>query len=332
MEIVQGIHQIKVPMPAGAALDHMNIYLVEGTKGNLLVDTGFDTPEAFGALRDALKFGGFGFKDLTVIVATHIHPDHYGMVDKLKQMSGANIALSDIEAKLIESRYMKTDNLLKQVRQLLKSNGVPEEDLTELTEASMAIRQSAGVVKPDIMLKDGEKITVATSEFKVIVTPGHSPGHICLYEPKRKLLFSGDHILPDIFPHIGLHPQSGENPLGDFFKSLEALSKLEVNFIFPGHGSVISGFKLRLSELSYYHEQRQRAIIRIIENDPKTAYQIATELPWMPGGDTIKFEKLSTLDKRLAVMETLAQLKLMMVEGKAEKVVKENINLYWAGG
>ena len=72
--------------------------------------------------------------------------------------------------------------------------------------------------------------------------------------------------------------------------------------------------------------------MRIIENDTKTAYQIATEIPWMPGGETVKFEKLSASDKRLAVMETLAHLKLLMTEGKAEKVVKENVNLYWAGG
>jgi glyoxylase-like metal-dependent hydrolase (beta-lactamase superfamily II) len=330
MEIVQGVHQIKVPLPG--ALDHVNLYLIEGTQGNLLIDTGFDTPEAFGALRDALKYSGFGFKDITVIAATHVHPDHYGMVDKLKQLSGAKVALSDIESKFIDSRYVKTDALIKQVKQLLSSNGVPEADLTELAEASMAIKQFVGVVKPDIILKDGDKITVASSEFKVVLTPGHSPGHICLYEPKRKLFFSGDEILPDIFPHIGFHPQSGENPLGDFFKSLETLSKLEINFTFPGHGSVFSGFKLRLGELRYYHEQRQRDIARIIENDTKNAYQIATEVPWMPAGESVPFNKLSAYDKRLAVMETLAELKLLVSESKAEKIVKENVDLYWAGG
>jgi len=283
-------------------------------------------------LRDTLKFSGFGFKDITVIAATHIHPDHYGLVDKLKQISGAKVALSDIEAKFIDSRYGKTDALLKQVKQLLASNGVPEADLTELAEASMAVKQFVGVVKPDIILKDGDKITVASSEFKVVLTPGHSPGHVCLYEPKRKLFFSGDHILPDIFPHVGFHPQSGVNPLGDFLKSLEALSKLEINFTFPGHGSVFSGFKLRLSELHYYHEQRQREIMRIIESDTKSAYQIATEIQWMPAGESVPFNKLSAFDKRLAVMETLAQLKLCVIESKAEKVAKENIDLYWAGG
>jgi glyoxylase-like metal-dependent hydrolase (beta-lactamase superfamily II) len=330
MEIVQGVHQIKVPMPG--AVDHMNVYLIEGTQGNLLIDTGFDTPEAFGALRDALKFSGFGFKDITVIAATHVHPDHYGMVDKLKQMSGARVALSEIEAKFIDSRYGKTESLLEEVKKLLASNGVPEADLTELAESSLAIKQFVGVVKPDIILKDGDKITVAASEFKVILTPGHSPGHICFYEPKRKLFFSGDHVLPDIFPHVGFHPQSGNNPLADFFKSLEALADLEVSFIFPGHGSVFSGLKLRLSELYYYHEQRQRSVMRIIENDTKSAYQIATEIPWMPAGESIQFNKLPAFDKRLAVMETLAELKLLASEGKAQKVTKENIDLYWAGG
>jgi glyoxylase-like metal-dependent hydrolase (beta-lactamase superfamily II) len=331
MEIVQGVHQIKLPLPAGA-LDHNNAYLIEGSNGNLLIDTGFDTPEAFAALRDGLRFSGFGFKDITQIVVTHIHPDHYGLADKLKQMSGAKVALSEVEAKFIDSRYVKTDALLKKVRSLFKSNGVPEEDLTELSDASMAVRKFVGVVPPDIKLKNGDKITIDSSEFKVVLTPGHSPGHICLYEPKRKLFFSGDHILPDIFPHVGLHPQSGENPLGDFFNSLEVLANLEVSFIFPGHGSVFSGFKLRLGDLYRHHEQRQLAIKRIIEDDMKTAYQIATEIPWMPGGEAVSFDKLFAFDKRLAVMETLAQLKLLMIEGKAEKVVKENIDIYWGGG
>jgi glyoxylase-like metal-dependent hydrolase (beta-lactamase superfamily II) len=330
MEIVQGVHQIKVPLPG--AVDHMNIYLIEGTKGNLLIDTGFDTPEAFGALRDALKYSGFGFKDITVIAATHLHPHHYGLVDKLKQLSEAKVALGEVETKFIDSRYTKTDALLKQVKQLLSANGVPESDVTEFAGASMAVKQYVSVVKPDIILKDGDKITVASSEFIVVLTPGHTPGHICLYETKRKMFFSGDHLLPDIFPHIVYSPQSGENPLGGFFKSLEALSKLEINFIFPGHGSVFSGFKLRLSELQYYHQQRQQAVVRIIESDAKSAYQIAAEIQWSPAGEAVPFNKLSTFDKRLAVLETLAELKLLISAGKAKKIVKENVDLYWAGG
>ncbi len=332
MEIVQGVHQIKLPLLAGAPLDHVNVYLLEGSNGNLLVDTGFDTPEAFAALRDGLRNSGFGFKDITQVVVTHIHPDHYGLADKLKQMSGATVAFSEIEEKLLDSRYVKTDELLKQMRLLFERGGVPEDELSDFTEAALAVRQFVGLIRPDIRLKGGDKIAIGSAEFKVILTPGHSPGHICLYEPKRKFLFSGDHLLPNIFPHVGLHPQSGDNPLRDFFNSFNAMAKLEVSFVFPGHGSVFSGFKLRVGELFYHHEQRQLAITKAIRDDPKSAYQIASEIPWMPSGEAVSFEKLSTFDKRLAVMETLAHLKFLIMEGKAEKIGKESIDLYWAGG
>lgn len=332
MEIVRGVHQIKLPLPAGAALSHINTYLIEGSKGNLLIDTGFDTPEAFAALRDGLRDSGFGFKDISQIVVTHIHPDHYGQAYKLKQMSEATVAFSEIEQRFLESRYVNSDKLLAEVQLLFKRNGVPEDDLSELTEAALAVKQFVGLVSPDVKLKNGDKISTGSSELKVFLTPGHSPGHICLYEPKRKFLFSGDHILPDIFPHVGLHPQSGENPLGDFFNSFEPMANLEVNFIFPGHGSVFSGFKLRVGELFHHHEQRQLAIMKVIRDDPKTAYQIATDIPWMPAGAAVKFEKLSVFDKRLAVMETLAHLRLLVIEGKAERITQQDIDLYWSGG
>jgi len=331
MEIVRGIHQISLPL-SGGMLDHVNVYVVEGDKGNLLIDTGMDTPEAFGALRDGLKSGGFGFKDITLILVTHIHPDHYGMAANLKQLSGAELALGEVEAGLLDSRYVNTEDLLKKVRDLFKSSGVPEDDLADLAEASLQLRQFVGQTSAEVKLKGGEKITVGSSEFKVLLTPGHSPGHICLYEPKRKFLFSGDHVLPDIAPHVGLHPQSGENPLADFIKSLEAVMGLEVNFVFPGHGHTFSGLKQKVEQILYHHKQRKLAVSRAIEKDMKTAYQIATEIPWMPAGEPVNFKDLSTFDKRLAVLETLAHLQFLVIEGEAEKVAKEDVTLYWAGG
>lgn len=330
MEIVQGVHQIKIPFPLGT-LDHVNTYVLTGTKGNVLIDTGFDTPEAFAALRDGLKAGGLGFKDITYIVISHIHPDHYGMARKLKQLCGATIILAEAEEKLLESRYQNPDGLLTEIRSLLQSNGVPEEYLPELAEAAMPLKEFVGVVTADTTVKGSEKISLGSMELQVILTPGHSPGHICLYEPKRKFLFSGDHVLPDITPHIGFHPQSGDNPLGDFLSSLESLNKLDVNFVFPGHGSAFSGLKLRINELFHHHQERERAIVIAAEDEMKTAYQIASEILWMPTGEPVPFSKLSTFDKRLAVLETLAHLKFLMSKGKAQKFTKDGVDLYWTG-
>lgn len=330
MEIVKGVYQIKLPMPVGMPIDHVNVYLIEGDKGNLLIDAGWNTPEAFSALKDDLRSGGFDFKDISQIVITHLHPDHYGLAGRIRELSGAKLALSEIEARLLDRRYVNMSILLEEVSHLLRAHGTPQSELSQLSQASMPVREFVVPAKPDIKLKDGQKVSMDPFEFKALLTPGHSPGHICLYEPERKFLFTGDHILPDITPNVGLHPQSGENPLGDYISSLKSLMELEVSFVFPGHGSVFSGLGQRIDVLLRHHQQRMTDILNVIRDDPKTAYQIATEIPWVPDDGGINFQDLPPLDKRLAVMETLAHLQLLATEGKTNKVVKERTNFYRA--
>jgi len=329
MEIVQGVHQIKLPLPGGT-LDHVNVYLIEGDEGNLLIDAGWNTPEAFSTLKEELRTKGFGFKDISQIVITHLHPDHYGLAGKIRELSGAKLALSETEIRLLNSRYGDMTLLLSEVTRLLRSNGVPKSELPQLSEASLPALEFVIPASPDIKLKAGQKVSVGLFEFEVLSTPGHSPGHICLYEPKRKLLFTGDHVLPEITPNVGLHPQSGENPLGDYISSLRDLEKLEVNFAFPGHGSVFNGLKLRIEDLIYHHEQRKSAIVKVIQSEMKTAYEIAKEIPWVPDAEGVSFQDLLAFHKRLAVLETLAHLQLLISEDKVKKAVQDGTNFYSA--
>ena len=329
MEIVHGVYQMKLPLPGGP-LDHVNAYLIDGSQGNLLIDTGWNTPEAFSALGEDLKSNGFDFSDITQIVITHLHPDHYGLAGRIKELSGATLALSEIDARLLDRRYVNMSILLEEVSHLLRANGTPQSELSQLSQASMPARQFVVPAKPDRKLKAGQKVSMDPFEFKVLLTPGHSPGHICLYEPERKFLFTGDHILPDITPNVGLHPQSGANALGDYIDSLKSLMDLEVSFVFPGHGSVFSGLRQRIDVLLGHHQQRMTDMLNVIRDDPKTAYQIATEIPWVPDEGGINFQDLPPLDRRLAVLETLAHIQLLATEGKVNEVVRNRISLYRA--
>jgi glyoxylase-like metal-dependent hydrolase (beta-lactamase superfamily II) len=162
----------------------------------------------------------------------------------------------------------------------------------------------------------------------VIRTPGHSPGHICLYEPRKRLLFSGDHVLYDVTPHVGFHPQSGDNPLGDYISSLKRVQNLNVSFVLPGHGPIFNSLKLRVAEILYHHEQRMRNIMRALKDGLKTAYQIAEEIPWMTDQGSVAFRDLTSWDRRLAVMETMAHLKLLVAEGKVGDVDMDGVSLY----
>ena len=329
MEIVQGVHQIRLPLPEGA-LDHVNVYLVEGSKGNLLIDAGWNTPEAFSTLEHELKSEGFDFKDIIYIIITHLHPDHYGLAGKIKELSGAKIYLSEIEARMLDLRYVHMSVLLDEVSRFLRSHGTPRNELPQLSEASLPVSQFVIPTNPDIKLKPDQKISVEPFKFKAFLTPGHSPGHICLYEPQRKFLFTGDHILPNITPNIGLHPQSTENPLGDYIASLNVLKELEVSFVFPAHGSVFSGLGQRIEAILYHHEQRMKDILEVIQDGAKTPYEIATQISWIPGDTAVSYQNLSPLDKRLAVMETLSHLQFLTSEDKASKTVKDGINFYRA--
>lgn len=361
MEIIRGVYQIQIPLsgvellpdnarPIKASKDrfvdvieqkvlepmvlsHVNVYLIEGAKENILIDTGWDTPDAFATLNKELKKNGFSFKDISQIIITHIHPDHYGLAGKLKQLSGAKIAISEIESDIIQTRYVHTDELLKQIRTFLQYNGVPKGEVLKLAEVSMPARKLVVPVMPDVRLKEGRKISVEPFEFKVLSSPGHSPGHICLYEPNRKLLFTGDHILPQITSHVGSHPQAGKNPLGSYLSSLtEMVDNLEVNFAFPGHGPAFSGIRQIVDGLFRHHEQRNASILKALGETMKSGYQVAIEIPWLTDRNPVNFQSLNILNQRLALTETLAHIEYLFNEGKIQKFEQDGIALYFAGG
>ncbi len=358
MEIVKGIYQIRLPL-AGAvkspddnhsmkankddllkviqqsiqqnsSVSHVNVYLIEGNEGNLLIDTGWNTQETYSTLIGELKNYGFSVKDISEIVVTHLHSDHYGLAGKIKQISGAKMALSETEARIINSRYINIESLLKQLRDFYHANGVPQDKVVPYSEASLPARELVIPASPDIKLKAGKKVNMSPFEFKVISTPGHSSGHICLYESNRKLLFVGDHILPEISPYVGFHPQSGPDPLGDYLSSLKDLMKLDVNLVFPGHGPAFSGLKQSINNLFKHHEQRGSMILNTIQEDMKTAFQIASEIPWRGDGEGAAFQYLNVLNQRMAITETLAHLEYMRKQNKVETEVRDGLNYYWA--
>jgi glyoxylase-like metal-dependent hydrolase (beta-lactamase superfamily II) len=325
MEALSGVHQIKVPFPKGLS-GSTNAYVIEGERGNILIDSGWDTPEALWALREGLKADNLKLQDIKTIVITHIHPDHYGLAGKVKQICGAKVAMHSAEAELIASRYSKFDELLDSVANDLSRNGVPQDELLNLKNASLWMKDFVTCEQPDIMLKDGDRISNGTVEIQVIRTPGHSPGHICLYEPRRRLLFSGDHVLYETNPVVGYNPQSGNDPLGDYLSALRKLDNFKTSFVFPGHGPVFNGLGLRVGRIIGLNEERKKEIMRALDSGLKTAYQIAREVGRRGGG--VAFDSLNSWDKRTAVMESLAHLRLLVKEGSVGSVEMDSVLFY----
>jgi glyoxylase-like metal-dependent hydrolase (beta-lactamase superfamily II) len=217
------------------------------------------------------------------------------------------------------------ENLLKQTAQLMAISGLPPDEMTNVRDATLGIEQHVVPTKPDVILHGGETITTGVFTFQVLWTPGHSEGHICLYEPEKKVLISGDHILPRITPNISWHPQSGENPLGQYLNSLKDLKKLDVEMVLPGHEFPFTEFQQRIDELVQHHEERNHEILAALKGEPKTAYEIVQEITW---GVAESWQDMPLFHQRLALFETLAHLELMTTDGRLRKVNRDSIIHY----
>ncbi|TAK31643.1 MAG: MBL fold metallo-hydrolase [Chloroflexota bacterium] len=316
MEVVPGIHQLKVPIPDNP-LGFLNSYLIRGDGHYVLVDTGWNAKDSFASLEQQLNEIGVRFTDISQVVITHIHPDHFGLAGKIKEVSGAEVVVHEVEKSFIELRYQNWKVLLQEMATWMHVNGVPGADLVKLRNASEEIMDVEYLSDPDRTVSGGETIEVGSMRFEIMWTPGHSPGHICLYEAQRRVLLSGDHVLPVITPNVSLHSQSFGNPLADYVDALRAVGRLPVDIVLPAHEDIFYDLPKRVQEILAHHEARERAILDAIGETPRTAYEIACIIPWELMGRT--WEEIPAWEKRSATTETLAHLEHMHTKDLVEK-------------
>lgn len=334
-EIIPNIYRLQLPLPNNP-LEHVNTYLVRGDDGCLLVDTGWDTGEALTSLKKQLTDISTHLEDISRIVATHIHPDHYGLAGRLRQLSQAEIALHYLERDLVQPGYSDMEKFIRREIEWMHINGVPADELTEGLSQLQATRPEmikfTAPVLPDTTLRGGETISVGSFSFRVLWTPGHSPGHICLYEPTQEILISGDHILPAMTPDTGvvLEPNSSPNPLDDYLNSLNEIKQLKVSLTLPGHGQPFTGLQQRIEEIIQLHKQRSSEILEAVKVEAKTAHQISTEITWMLSMNPVSYQDLGPWEKRVALEKTLAHLESMRFGGKVGKFLQDNIIYYQA--
>jgi glyoxylase-like metal-dependent hydrolase (beta-lactamase superfamily II) len=317
-----GLWSIPVPLPNNS-LRYVLVYLFETDRGPYLVDSGWNTDEAFEALRSGMADAGCDIADTQGVMVTHIHPDHYGLAGRIREHSGAWVALHPADAELIHDRYEEPGDLLQRVATALRRMGAPPEELESLQNAAMPVLPFVDSVEPDVLLEDGARPEVPGWDVTAIWTPGHSPGHLCFYEGGLQLMLSGDHVLPRITPNIPYHPQAGANPLGQYLDSLDKLDPYQVDEVLPAHEYRFDDLQARLEELRRHHADRFAEVLGMLAAGPMTAWNIASHMKWSRAWDDI-----AGFMRRAAVGEAVSHLRALEIAGRVHE--KDGEPVLWS--
>lgn len=314
-QVRPGLWSLPVPIPDNP-LRYVLVYALELSGGGVaIVDAGWNTDDAWAALNAGLRTAGGSISDVRAVMVTHIHPDHYGLAGRVREASGAWIGLHPADAVMLESRYGDTDALLAEMFRFLTDSGVPEERLPDLALASMALKSLVTMAAPDVLFEDGVDVDLPGWSLRTIWTPGHSPGHVCFFSEREKLLISGDHVLPRITPNISVHAQQQANPLGDYLESLMKVQGLGTEEVLPAHEYRFSDLDGRVSEILAHHAERLGEIETVLaENPGSTAWQITLQLHWSRPWDEIQ-----PFMQRQANGETMAHCLLLELRGRVRR-------------
>ena len=318
-----GIHSIKVPIPDNP-LGHTLVYVMDTDRGPVLIDTGWDDPASYDALTHGLTALGTSVADIHGVLVTHHHPDHHGLSGRVREDSGAWIAMHAADIDVVRRiRRAEPGVWLAVLLAKLAAAGAPDEHLAPLRAAKadgrMRTLPGMGSALPDREIVPGDQLPLAGRRIRAVWTPGHTPGHVCLYDEERGLLFSGDHLLPEISPHIGLYEDPDDDtvtdPLGDYLDSLERIGRLEVARVLPAHQYGFADARGRVAELLAHHAERLAALRELITEVALTPWQLAELMEW-----NRPWEQIPYGSRNIAVSEAEAHVRRLVKAGLAEAV------------
>lgn len=318
------LYRVEVPL-RGVPLKAVNSYVITDGNRGLIIDPGMNRNECKEVMQNAISELGIESDKLDFFV-THFHTDHIGLVATLASME-SKIYLGNEEVETV--RNMKGLGFSFASEYMMRY-GFPESILNKALDQLLAGGARSVVWRPELNLipvMDGDRIDFGSYSFLCVHTPGHSPGHTCLYEPEKKLLIAGDHILCDITPSVN-SLSDNINPLISYLKSLEKVKALDIDLILPGHRRVITSPDIRIAELISHHRERCDEVLHILSNSPKDAYQVATKMTWdLPYSS---WEEVPESQKWFATGEAIAHLRYLEVMEKVERSHKSGAIVFSA--
>jgi glyoxylase-like metal-dependent hydrolase (beta-lactamase superfamily II) len=271
-EIADSLYRLDIPLPDNP-LRSINSYVIRSPGRNLVIDTGFDLPACLDAMCRGLARLGI-VREETDFFITHTHADHAGLIARLITDTG------NVYVNSVEMDFLKNLNVVEALRSFARMSGLTDDVVIPMMHMRTRYQYTFSPwIKQVVEVQDGDIIPAGHYRFHCVVTPGHTMGHTCLYDPEEKLLIAGDHILSDITPNITCWERH-ENRLKEYLSSLDRVFDMDVSRVLPGHRSVFSDLRGRIHAVKKHHERRVSAVMSILEQGPLSGVQVAARMPW----------------------------------------------------
>ncbi len=269
--VLPGLWRLRLPLP-WPGVPHCNAWAIAAGDGVVLVDCGMHEPGSLGQLERALDQVGLRLEHVRLLACTHAHSDHYGQAATVLERARCELWMHPNHAHMTRAAEDPEAAFARRLEVALQS-GVPEEPLRRWAEARKGQGYGiAALVEPDRPLVDGVEIATDLGTWRTIETPGHAPSHVCLYQPERRLLISGDHVLGrvSLYYDYGWTP----DPAGEFLSSLDRVDELGARLCLSGHGRPFTDVAAHIRANRELVGERLEAVRRAIAGEPRTAFDM----------------------------------------------------------
>jgi glyoxylase-like metal-dependent hydrolase (beta-lactamase superfamily II) len=316
-----GIHRLAIPTPF--AVGRVNVYLIED-EPLTLVDAGPNSGTSFDELQRGIAGLGHALEDIGLVIVTHQHIDHLGLVSLVASHSGAQVAAIDVAVPYMENFSDEAQADDDFARDIMLRNGISEDVVAALQSVSRAFRAWGARVEVSRPLHDGEALRLRDRTLHVHHRPGHSPTDTVFHDRERSILIAADHLLGHISsnPLITRPREGSERPqaLVHYLESLAATREMEVDLVLPGHGEPITDHRALIDQRFELHRRRADKIHRLIAERPRSAYEIAQAL----------WGNIAVTQAYLTLSEVLGHVDLLVNDGRVQEVEREGVAVFEA--
>jgi glyoxylase-like metal-dependent hydrolase (beta-lactamase superfamily II) len=272
---MHGLYRLRLPLP-WPGVPHCNAWAVKAGEGFVLFDTGWHGPGSMDNLERALAMCNLRLEEVSLVVCTHAHSDHCGQAVPIAEGAGCELWMHpshELMSRMVED----PDAVLARRLEVARQSGVPAEPLQRYAEQRG--KSGPGIVGPlqaDRDLLNGVRVQTDLGEWVTYETPGHAPSHVCLFQPERRLLISGDHLLGRIslYFEYGYSP----NPVGEFLQSLDVVERLGARLCLAGHGRTFTDVHAHIHGNRALVEEHLTKVLEVVAGKPLTAFELVGEV------------------------------------------------------